>query len=152
MTHKLFFYLKLSNGIELTILRKVIPKLNSGSKPYSENSEASCFLATEPEGRGSEEEEGFRVSTWKWLEKPLKGFLTGRNTIFLDSKGGAAVVVVDEEGSGGFGGSVWITMVSAIAGVREASKSGNEGKRGRGEEQSHRSRVEREVIVEHGGY
>jgi len=135
--------------IELTILRKVIPKLSSGSKPYSENSEASCFLATEPEGRGSEEE-GFRVSMWKSLEKPLKGFLTGRNTMFLDNKGVA--IVVDEEGSGGFGGSVWITMVSAIAGVREASKSGNEGKRGRGEEQSHRSRVEREVIVEHGGY
>lgn len=118
--------------IELTILRKVIPKLSSGSKPYSENSEASCFLATEPEGRGSEEEEeeeGFRVSMWKSLEKPLKGFLTGRNTMFLDNKGVA--IVVDEEGSGGFGGSVWITMVSAIAGVREASKSGNEGKRRR---------------------
>lgn len=105
--------------IELTILRKVIPKLSSGSKPYSENSEASCFLATEPEGRGSEEE-GFRVSMWKSLEKPLKGFLTGRNTMFLDNKGVA--IVVDEEGSGGFGGSVWITMVSAIGGVREASK------------------------------
>lgn len=91
------------------ILRKVIPKLSSGSKPYSENSEASCFLvAAEAEEAGSEEE-GFRVSMLKSLENPLKGFLTGMKTIFLDK--GVAV----DGGSGGFGSSVWINEASDMA-------------------------------------
>jgi len=89
--------------------------LSSGSKPNSENSEASCFLVVEPDIPGSEEE-GFRVSMWKSCEKPLNGFFTGINTIFL-GKGVMAVV----EGSNGFGGSIFINDVSTIGAVREAS-------------------------------
>lgn len=99
---------------ELTILRKVIPMLSSGSKPTSENSVTSCFLEVEADIPGSEEEEGFRVSMWKSWEKPLNGFFTGMKTIFL-GKGVMPLV----EGSIWFGGWISINETSTIGAVQK---------------------------------
>ena len=113
---------------KLTILRKVIPKLSSGSKPYSENSEPSCFLAAadeaaEPGVRGSEVL-GFSVSRWKSEENPLNGFLAGWNSISL----GKRARDLAEGSCSGFSVSVWITEVSAIGwGILEASISEQRG-------------------------
>lgn len=74
----------------LTILRTVIPKLSSGSNPFSKNSDPSPFFPVkpglDPDRRCSEPLPGFRVSSRKSpppLLKPLKAFLAGWNSILL---------------------------------------------------------------------
>lgn len=77
----------------LTILRTVIPKLSSGSNPFSKNSDPSPFFPVKPDWAGLDVERrcselplGFRVSSRKSpppLLKPLKAFLAGWNSILL---------------------------------------------------------------------
>ena len=76
----------------LTIFRTVIPKLSSGSNPFSKNSDPSPLFPWEPnwpdpDRLWSEPPPGFRVSSRKSaaappLLKPLNGFLAGWNSIF----------------------------------------------------------------------
>ena len=77
----------------LTIFRTVIPKLSSGSNPFSKNSDPSPLFPWEPNWPDPDRlwseppPPGFRVSSRKSaaappLLKPLNGFLAGWNSIF----------------------------------------------------------------------
>lgn len=67
----------------------VLLKVSSRSNPFSNESDPSRFLKDGEEKKAcllAEEELGFKVSILKSdlpLEKPLKGFLAGWNSIFL---------------------------------------------------------------------